>query len=73
MDDLDYKLYVLAELNYKKSNSGVLEENLYPDDWFSINNYRLKNEIIAEAIRDKKLVKDTLKYQQAKEDVRKSH
>ena len=73
MNDLDYKLYVLAELNYKKSNPGVLEENLYPDDWFSINNYRLKNEIIAEAIRDKKLIKDTQKYQQAREDVRKSH
>jgi hypothetical protein len=73
MNDLDYKLYVLAELNYKKSNPDVLEENLYPDDWFSINNYRLKNEIIAEAIRDKKLIKDTQKYQQAREDVRKSH
>lgn len=62
MDDLDYKLYVLAELNYKKNNPGMNEEELYPEDWFLINNYKLKNEIIAEALEKNILIKDTSKY-----------
>ena len=73
MDELEYKLYVLAELNYKKEHPDKKEEDLYPFDWFSINNYRLKNEIIAEALKNGKLIKDTQKYQMTLEDVRKSH
>ena len=62
MDELDYKLYVLAELSYKKAHPEIDENELYPLDWYSFNNYKLKNEIIAEAIKEKKLVKDTPKY-----------
>ncbi len=64
MDDLDYKLYVLAELSYKKEHPKLKDEEMYPYDWFGINNYKLKNEIIAQAIREKVLIKDTEKYKQ---------
>ena len=62
MDELDYNLYVIAELSYKKEHPEIKEDDLYPANWYSINNYKLKNEIIAEAIQKKVLVKDTPKY-----------
>ena len=62
MDDADYKLYVLAELNYKKNYPNAKEDELYPMDWFKIKDYKLKNEIIAEAIRNNIFIKDTSKY-----------
>lgn len=70
MDELDYKLYVLAELNYKKAHPGMSEEELYPTDWFSINNYKLKSEIIAEAIKENVLVQDTKRYQSRQEYIK---
>ncbi len=72
MGELDYKLYVIAELNYKKAHPDMSEEALYPEDWYSITNYKLKNEIIAEAIRNKVLIKDTEKYILSRQDVRES-
>ncbi len=73
MNELDYKLYVLAELSYNKQHPNLKEEELYPLDWYSFNNYKLKNEIIAEALREKKLIKDTQKYMLTQEGIRKSH
>ena len=70
MEDLDYKLYVLAELSYKKEHPGVKEETLFPLDWYSISDYKLRNEIIAEAIREKKLIEETQKYKGQKECIR---
>mgnify|MGYP003308594653 CR=1 FL=1 len=57
MDDLDYNLYVLAEIAYKKENENIDEDNLFPIDWYSITNYKVKVEIIGEAIKEKKLIK----------------
>ena len=59
MNNLDYNLYVLAELSYKNEHLDLKEDMLYPDGWYYMNNYKEKNEIIAEAIREKKLIKDT--------------
>jgi hypothetical protein len=73
MDDLDYKLYVLAELSYKKEHPDIEEDELYPQDWYSFNNYKLKNEIIAEAIRNKQLIQETPKYQELINHIRSSH
>jgi hypothetical protein len=73
MDDLDYKLYVLAELSYKKEHPEIPEEDLFPIGWYSTENYKLKNEIIAEALREKILVENTKKYMFLQEGVRKSH
>lgn len=71
MDDLDYKLYVIAELSYKKLHPGMKEKDLYPFDWYNINDYKLKNKIIAQAIKENKLIKDTSSYQQRIEGIRK--
>ena len=70
MDDLDYNLYVLAEIAYKKENENIDEDNLFPIDWYSITNYKVKVEIIGEAIKEKKLIKDTTLYKNRLEGVR---
>ncbi len=70
---MDYKLYVLAELNYKKEHPELKEDNLFPLDWYSNNNYKLKTEIIAEAINNKKLIEDVQKYQDIQEGIKKSN
>lgn len=57
MDDMDLNLYVLAELHYMKEHEG--EEGIFPADWYSTRNYKLKTEIIAEAVKKKIKVKDT--------------
>ncbi len=61
-EDLDYRLYVLAEIAYEKENEGKSEEELFPLDWYSISNYKTKIEIIEEAIKNNILIKDTQKY-----------
>ena len=68
-DNLEYNLYIMAELAYKKANPEAKEEELYPFDWYSHNNYKLKTEIIAEAIQNKKLIRDTEKYRLLQEHV----
>ena len=73
MDDLDYKLYVLAELSYKKEHPELKEGQLFPIGWYSNNNYKLKNEIIAEAIKNKTIIENTPKYRLLLEGVRKSY
>ena len=35
-EDLDYRLYVLAEIAYEKENEGLSDEELFPMDWYSI-------------------------------------
>ena len=72
MDEMDYKLYVLAELSYKKAHPEIKEDDLFPLDWYSNNNYKLKTEIIAEAIKEKKLIEETSKYQGIIEGLKKS-
>lgn len=69
-EDLDYRLYVLAEIAYEKENEGKSEEELFPSDWYSISNYKTKIEIIEEAIKNKILIKDTQKYLNRVEGVR---
>ena len=62
LDDLDYQLYVLAELSYKKEHPEIPEEELFPEDWYSTSNYKLKSEIIAKAIKSKVLIQDVEEY-----------
>ena len=72
MDEMDYKLYVLAEINYKKAHPEIKEDDLFPIDWYNSNNYKLKTEIIVESIKEKKLIEETSKYQDLIEGIRKS-
>jgi hypothetical protein len=62
MDDLDYKLYVLAELSYKKEHPEINEEDLFPKDWYSTRNYKLKSEIIAKALNNNILIEQVEEY-----------
>lgn len=61
MENMDFDLYVLAELNYKKKY--LNEENIFPVDWYSSKNYKLKTEIIAEAIKKNIKIEETELYQ----------
>lgn len=72
MDDLDYKLYVIAELNYIKSHPDIPSEQLFPNDWYSFGNYKMKSEIIAEALQKQELIINTERYQIESQDVRMS-
>ena len=69
-EDEDYKLYVLAEITYTKENENVDEKELFPSDWYSISNYKVKVEIIAEALNNKCLIAETQKYQDRVEGIR---
>ena len=69
-EDLDYRLYVLAELAYEQENEGKTDEELFPIDWYSISNYQVKTEIIAQAIKNKILISETELYKSRVEGVR---
>lgn len=59
------KLYNLAEIAYEKKlkEKGFVNENLYPNNWNEIKNYKEKIEIIGEAIKSNNLIINTSKYQ----------
>ena len=69
-EDLDYNLYVLAEIAYKKEYENLTDEELFPFDWYSIRNYKSKIEIISEALKEKKLIKETPLYNKRIEGIR---
>ena len=62
MDDMDLNLYVIAELQYKKIHGD--SEDIFPMEWYSTKDYKLKTEIIAEAIKKNISVEETELYQQ---------
>ena len=64
MNNLDYNLYVLAELAYKNEHLDLKENQLYPANWYETKDYKEKNEIIAEAIKEKVLIIDTKRYKE---------
>lgn len=61
MKNDDLNLYIMAELTYKNKNGN--KDNLFPIDWYSSKNYRLKTEIIAEALKNNKEIENTTLYQ----------
>ena len=61
MNNKDFNIYVIAEIQYKKVNEN--KENIFPRDWYTFKDYKIKTEIIAEAIKNKQLIKDTIMYQ----------
>lgn len=62
LEDLDYQLYVLAELRYIKEHPEIDENELFPKDWYSTTNYKTKTEIIAKAIQNKVMIEDLEEY-----------
>ena len=67
-----FDLYVLFELNYKKKHPNMSDEELFPGDWYSFNNYRTKIDVIAEALKNNILIGETKKYQEIREGVKES-
>ena len=65
-----YDLYVMAEAKYKDSHKDLNEEELFPFDWYSSEDYFTKNKILAEAMARNVLIKDTMKYQDFIEQVK---
>ena len=62
MDEQDLNLYIIAELRYKKEHLNENDESIFPVDWYSNRNYKLKTEIIAEAIKNKTIIENTNLY-----------
>lgn len=61
-EDLEYSLYVISEVTYQKEHKELSEKALFPYDWYSITDYRLKLEIITEALNKNILIEDTILY-----------
>ena len=60
----DYKLYILAELNYKDEYKDEIND-LFPNNWYNNNDYKLKTEIIGEALLNNIKIEDTSMYKEA--------
>ena len=60
MEESDFNLYVIAEMTYKKRHQE--DANPFPMDWYSSKNYKLKTEIIAEALKNNIRVDETELY-----------
>lgn len=69
-EDAHYNIYVLAEIAYKKEHKDLEEHDLFPSDWYSIQNYQVKTQIIAEALKNKILVSETNLYKSRVEGIR---
>ncbi len=65
MDELDLNLYILAEIKYKKEHKKEETDKLFPLDWYSNKNYKLKIEIITEALKKNIRIEDTTLYQES--------
>ena len=61
MKEEDYNLYIIAELTYKQKY--LNEKDIFPTDWYSSKNYKLKVEIIAEALKKNLKIEETELYQ----------
>ena len=56
--------------NYIKEHEDLDKNELFPADWYSISNYQVKTEIIAQAIKNKILISETELYKSRVEGVR---
>lgn len=75
---MDEMIYKMMEINYIKamgrevSSNPIDNDDLYPLDWFSNQNYRKKIDILTEAIDKKILIIDTEGYNEIIEGIKKS-
>ena len=72
---MDYKktIYIMMLGNFIKENGRNIEDDnsdLFPFNWYLTDNYKLKTEILYEAIQAKKKIVETEKYQLMIEGVR---
>ena len=66
MNKEHFKLYVIAEMNYINKFKNYYQE-VFPNDWFTIKDYKLKIKILSECIKNNILIKDSELYIQTKE------
>lgn len=59
MEDELFKLYALAEMRYQEHFKNYSQDDLYPPSWYQNKNYKLKIEIIVEAIQTNTLIINT--------------
>ena len=64
-DQMDYDLYVLAEIAYTKDHNEIEQDDLFPINWYASKNYRLKVEIIGEALERNIMIEETELFKQA--------
>ena len=71
INDKLFDLYTLADLTQQKQFKDMVNEldELYPIGWYEINNYKIKIEIISEAIKTNVLIENTKAYQKVVEGV----
>ena len=71
VNDKLFDLYTLAELSYQNCFKNMVSkiDELYPVGWYEIKNYKLKIEIITEAIKTNMLIENTKIYQKVVEGV----
>ena len=72
---MDYKktIYIMMLGNFLKENGRNVEDDnsdLFPFNWYLSDDYKLKAEILYEAIQTKKKIVETEKYQLMIEGVR---
>lgn len=72
---MDYKktIYIMMLGNFLKENGRNIEDDnsdLFPFNWYLSDDYKLKAEILYEAIQTKKKIVETEKYQLMIEGVR---
>lgn len=70
--DFKEQLYLMMEINYLKENNRNINDNnddLFPPNWYLLDNYDKKAEILLEAINNKVKIVDTKKYQENRSDI----
>lgn len=67
-----FELYTLASISYERHFQGRVKDvsELYPEGWYEKRNYKLKIEILVEAIKQNQLIINTQKYQSTIEGIK---
>lgn len=70
INDKLFELYTLAELKYKKYFNNYNDYELFPSGWYGNMNYKMKIDIIYEAIKTNTLIINTKGYLDITEGVK---
>ena len=67
MEDKIEELYILLEASYvkrekQKDELNFNEDDIFPNDWYRIKDYKTKIDILLESINNNQLIKDTPMY-----------
>ena len=67
MNKEHFKLYIIAEMNYVNKLKNYYIE-IFPNDWLTIKDYKLKIKIISDCIKNNILIKDSKFYIEIQEN-----